>query len=616
MFHFDSDALGNATTRGTITVFNGETSLGTFQVDTRYNPNLSYVYTVTVTGDEENGVKLDIQSSNGNAVTLSNPVLSADFKLATKLNISIRGGNGTMYAYAILDDVYFGKAVAGAFAEMPTFALKAVSGENRIYTIANEKNETGTIYYTTAPADEAPAKGGAEYTAATSKTVDVTYSATGTYYAYVALADGTTSDIESINVTTGAVTLANATVTHSAANQYTISNDQSPVLGQPTATIHYQLGTGNEQTSTNASVTVSITENTTLTYWLTADGYTGTEKQTVDLYTTLTKALVNTVDFCTSNENIWAIKGDAVEIDGTTYYQYKDQAGNVLNDGLLATSYNSGENSWRIQRYYGGVAAQNSSENIVLQGLKAGQIVQYVCNVAPVSPTNLSALEAETYTGTFGYIVEADGNAIIGLNKGTVISKIYISDASVSAKIGVTGYTTLASAYALNLDELPEGVTAYYVTATGVNEESVTLTPAEGSVAAGTGLILAGSGEVTIPVAAEGAELKGNLLVGCTKETTLNINEKIYVLANNNGTAEFESLAEVGATIPAGKAYLDASGIEAKGRLSIVFGDATAIKNVEVAPAADGIYYNLAGQRVQNPVKGIYIVNGQKVMVK
>ena len=30
----------------------------------------------------------------------------------------------------------------------------------------------------------------------------------------------------------------------------------------------------------------------------------------------------------------------------------------------------------------------------------------------------------------------------------------------------------------------------------------------------------------------------------------------------------------------------------------------------------DGRYYNLAGQRVSKPVKGIYIINGKKVLVK
>ena len=42
----------------------------------------------------------------------------------------------------------------------------------------------------------------------------------------------------------------------------------------------------------------------------------------------------------------------------------------------------------------------------------------------------------------------------------------------------------------------------------------------------------------------------------------------------------------------------------------------TGIGTVKVQTIADGVYYNLQGQRVDNPTKGIYIVNGKKVIVK
>ena len=44
---------------------------------------------------------------------------------------------------------------------------------------------------------------------------------------------------------------------------------------------------------------------------------------------------------------------------------------------------------------------------------------------------------------------------------------------------------------------------------------------------------------------------------------------------------------------------------------------ATAISTVKAEKTvAAGEYFNLAGQRVQQPAKGLYIVNGKKVMVK
>ena len=45
-------------------------------------------------------------------------------------------------------------------------------------------------------------------------------------------------------------------------------------------------------------------------------------------------------------------------------------------------------------------------------------------------------------------------------------------------------------------------------------------------------------------------------------------------------------------------------------------GETTAISNIDADVPNDAIYYNLNGQRVVNPAKGVYILNGKKVMVK
>ena len=49
---------------------------------------------------------------------------------------------------------------------------------------------------------------------------------------------------------------------------------------------------------------------------------------------------------------------------------------------------------------------------------------------------------------------------------------------------------------------------------------------------------------------------------------------------------------------------------------SVIVKGATDIKEVEPAAASEGVYYNLNGQRVNAPVKGIYIKDGKKVLVK
>ena len=189
---------------------------------------------------------------------------------------------------------------------------------------------------------------------------------------------------------------------------------------------------------------------------------------------------------------------------------------------------------------------------------------------------------------------------------------------AVGATIGSTGYTTFSSSYPLNLT----GIDAYYIASVG--SDKAMLTKATGTVAAGTGLILAGTaGDVlSIPVAASGDAINDNLLVGCptaTDVTTPDVNA--YVLVNNNGDAEFQPLSGTSngnkVTIPAGKAYLYTIANNTGANLRVVSaGDATGIANIEAAKAENGAMFNMAGQRVNGSYKGIVIKNGKKVLVK
>lgn len=74
-----------------------------------------------------------------------------------------------------------------------------------------------------------------------------------------------------------------------------------------------------------------------------------------------------------------------------------------------------------------------------------------------------------------------------------------------------------------------------------------------------------------------------------------------------------------GQSVPAGKAYLVITDPQARDVIGFGFDDdePTAIEQIEsskMSVKADNQYYNLAGQRVAQPTKGIYIVNGKKVI--
>ena len=248
----------------------------------------------------------------------------------------------------------------------------------------------------------------------------------------------------------------------------------------------------------------------------------------------------------------------------------------------------------------------------------SGDVVIDVTNLNH-SVTNVKT----TGTQTVNNIPFAAGDILQFYSKETkiILDYVLVKLATVPATIGTTGYTTFASSYALDLSSMTasEGVvTAYY--ASSVGGSSVVMTSTDATVEAGTGLLLKGTAgaTITIPVAATGSELSGNLLKGCTAETVVEIDANKYVLVNNGVTAEFQNLSEQGATIPAGKAYLDANGITARS-LTISFDDedVTGISAIEkMRNEGNETFFDLQGRKVAQPAKGLYIVNGRKVVVK
>ena len=70
-------------------------------------------------------------------------------------------------------------------------------------------------------------------------------------------------------------------------------------------------------------------------------------------------------------------------------------------------------------------------------------------------------------------------------------------------------------------------------------------------------------------------------------------------------------------TIPAGKAYLDATGIVTAPSLTFDFDGTTGIDAVKGAEfKLNGEYIDLQGRKMAQPTKGLYIMNGKKVVIK
>ena len=158
----------------------------------------------------------------------------------------------------------------------------------------------------------------------------------------------------------------------------------------------------------------------------------------------------------------------------------------------------------------------------------------------------------------------------------------------------------------------------------------VKLSRVTGVVPAKTGLVIArkdaeNNSMDAVPAAVATADVTGNLLKPGTGSAVASEGTTYrYALAKKKSTSEI-CFAELAAgsnnTVAIGKAYLEVTSGAAPS-FEIFFDDAaggtTAIDAVKSAEPAvtDGAYYNLAGQRVTNPTKGLYIVNGRKVVVK
>ena len=168
-------------------------------------------------------------------------------------------------------------------------------------------------------------------------------------------------------------------------------------------------------------------------------------------------------------------------------------------------------------------------------------------------------------------------------------------------------YTTYVTPAAMDFTGV-SGLKAFVATAAA--STGVTLTEPAAAVPAKTPLVLkkVSGTSFEVPVVASGTAPATNMLKAGPATMTGDGTE--YILIDG---LFYQSTAGALAT---GKAYLKTA--SALGReLTINWGDETAINALENATKIDnGAIYDLSGRRVENPTKGIYIMNGKKVIFK
>lgn len=187
-------------------------------------------------------------------------------------------------------------------------------------------------------------------------------------------------------------------------------------------------------------------------------------------------------------------------------------------------------------------------------------------------------------------------------------------DATETVSVSDAGYATYATTNNIVVQN-DENVKVMTVT---VNEgnSTITLNKVEAGtvIPANTGILVkAPAGNCDFVVTSDkGETLANNDLKAATKDVT-SFDDKFFALTKLGEKVGFALVAN-GVVIPAGKAYLEVPGKTAA-KFFGLDGEATGINSVKTAKA-DGAYYTLEGVKTTKPVKGLYIHNGKKIVVK
>ena len=207
------------------------------------------------------------------------------------------------------------------------------------------------------------------------------------------------------------------------------------------------------------------------------------------------------------------------------------------------------------------------------------------------------------FTGT------GTGNIVISVNDAN--KSVYFKSITIysllTTKLNASGYATYCSEYPLDFsDYATADYSAWQVT--GVSGDKITFEQITGSVKGGTGILLMGTAGATVTLnsVASSNTLSTNKLVG-TLAPTYAAADEFYGLSGN------EFVKVNAGTVPAGKALLPAAvgGVKA---LSLEFEGTDGISETVKSEKMNNAIYDLSGRRVVKPTKGLYIVNGKKIV--
>lgn len=306
------------------------------------------------------------------------------------------------------------------------------------------------------------------------------------------------------------------------------------------------------------------------------------------------------------------LDGNKTFTESWEWANFSAQSGAKIGDviRLTFTAYEDDSNDWPYVQF--NIKDSSNDDIVKLEESKAKNSV----NTYDFEITNGTILE-KIQTGGF----KITGARFIL----TSVKLLTYADSydAVTVTIGSDGIATYSNGSKNIQVSACSGVRAYYASAvaTGI----VTLTELPGCIPANTGVIVQGdAGTYDIPVGSENwPAITTNYLkpTGGSSVTVVASTSSTfrYIFAKHNSDIGFYKLT-ADHTLAAHKAYLETE-TDIKptdpgdpGAPVLLFFDnsTTAINAVQERKSENAVYYNLRGQRVLNPMKGLYIVNGKK----
>ncbi len=513
--------------------------------------------------------------------------------------------------------------------DVPTATITAVNGVNRTISFACTTLGT-TLYYST--------DNGENYTEGTSLVISGNTNIKVKAVKGLAYAEsenalfeaGTAIKLNAPSYTIGAYSEGKYTLT--------LTSNQTNKLLSPIAAVKYTVNDGETQTI-NSGETVEAAVGSTYKFWSNASGYDNSDQVVVtptyiDLSTYRTDwsmdldALAMAMTGTNTSKSV--TKSEEELVSG--YY-------NITDEGFNA-KFGVNNVNWQVRHngsgktYNTGLWPYNVSGSMVITKLSAGDVIIFTGSAVSAGTNVTKDAFISTANNNSTFVVTADGNATFTPTISGYIHSITVytqRPESVSASISSVGYATFSSTYALDFTAV-DNAEAYIVT--GKDDNNVVLQKIDGKVAAGTGLVLksknGAAADVTIPTTTdEGiyynttSDIK-NYLFAVNDDYNLgkSNNGTNYVLSvQDNDVVVFKPISSVSAPVEAGHAALwipASQGSNNAKALTMAFSNETTAINAinTVEPKADGVFYNLQGQRVSEPKQGIYVVDGKKVLVK